>query len=126
MIGSASTARCSGRTVTQPPTERPDAASHAKSADPRRATLGKRRTLRPLRSAFGLKVDTKTSFVHLGVAIRVFREEREVVDLEAHQDAKSQRQEEAAPCPRGPNRLFVQHELIGVRKRRQRAETDGR
>src|SRR3954471_6014418 len=112
MTGSASTARCSGRTVTHPA----DAASTTRAIA--RALL--------LRTAIGLsEVHTETSFVHLGIAIRVFREDRQVVDLEANEDAQAKSEQNAAARSRRPHGFLAQDELIDVRKRRQASEPEG-
>src|SRR5690349_20708949 len=106
MTGSASTALCSGLTVTQP--EATETAARANAASAPRF----------------LEVHTEASFVELGIAIRVFREEGQVADLEADEDAQAQRQQEAASRTRGPHRFLAQDELVDVGVRRHAAEAE--
>src|SRR5262245_2793596 len=117
MIGSAKTTRCSARTVTHPET----------------STIGKTNRKRKGQEGFDffnpiflpelpssgeilLKIHTEPSLVHLGVAIRVFGEERQVADFEPHEDAKAQREQQPAPRARRPDGFLSQNELIDVGK----------
>ena len=74
MIGSASTARFSGRTVTHP-----DAETTKSKASVETPVVQRRRLL---------EVDTESSFVDLCIAIRVFGEDGQVARFEANENAK--------------------------------------
>src|SRR5882762_3365389 len=114
MIGSAKTARFSGRTVTHPAETPSNTASAATArtlalppqipaADAKTAAvaLGRRRML---------EVDTESSFVDLCIAIRVFGEDGQVAGFEPNQNAKAQSQEKAAAGARRPYRLLAKDE----------------
>src|SRR5258706_8352045 len=113
MIGSANTARFSGRTVTHPDAEK--TRSTAKVETPR-ARQRRRK----------LEVDTESSFVDLCIAIRVFGEDGQVARFEPNENAKAQGQKKAAAGARRPDGLFAKDELINVGKRGERAETEHR
>src|SRR5689334_9758556 len=110
MTGSAKIARCSGLTVTQP-AARESATAIAAAAAHRLANS---------------EVDTEASLVNLRVAVRVFREQRQVARLESHQDPHAQREEKSRSRARRPYRFALQDELVDVGERGQAAETDGR
>src|SRR5690242_6845446 len=110
MTGSAKIARCSGRTVT-----------HA-AANGRRAASASAAAHRLAKS----EIHTEPSLVDLRVAVRVFREQRHVARLDAHQDPHAQREEKSRAGASRPHRFALQDELIDVRKGGKAAETDGR
>src|SRR5437588_12024368 len=113
MIGSANTARFSGRTVTHPDAE--TTKSRTSVETPRDQ---ERRRL--------LEVDTGSSFVDLCIAIRVFGEDGQVACFEPNENAKAQGQKKAAAGARRPHGLLAKNELIDVGKRGEPAEAEHR
>src|SRR5882762_8086880 len=110
MIGSAKTARFSGRTVT-----------HA-DAETTTSSVAKPRTLEDGRRM--LEVDTESSLVDLGIAIRVFGEHGQVARFEPDQNAKPEGEEKPAPGARRPDGLLAKDELVDVGKRGEPAEAE--
>src|SRR5450432_3244550 len=119
MTGSARTARCSGRTVTQPPSAHSPNAAMASAMMRAVFIFVVRGDALP-----GSEINTEASLVDLRVTIRVFGKYREVVGLESDEDSQAQGEQDPRAGPGRPNRLALKDELVGVGKRRQAAQAE--
>src|SRR5262245_10168205 len=121
MTGSASTARCSGRTVAHPAvTKSPVEHTSAPSLNNTASSLASVLRGRERKGTRGFsEVDTEASLVHLGIAIRVFREKRQVAGLEADENSHPEREQKPGARARRPNGFFAEDELIDVGEGRE-------